>query len=61
MTHQYYHKQDKCKAESAKSQDCICWHDEGTGPYFDERFDQKKHWRTCNLEWRVKPESKEAP
>lgn len=58
MIYQYYYMNDKCKADSARSKDCICWRDEGTGPYFDERFDQK-HWRTCNLEWRVKPEAKE--
>lgn len=29
---QYYFKNNSCKAESAHDPDCICWHDEGTGP-----------------------------
>lgn len=29
---QYYFKNNSCKAESANDPDCICWHDEGTGP-----------------------------
>ena len=59
MKHQYFYKNDACKASCATDAECICWHDEGTGPFFDERFDQK-HWRICKLEWRVKPEAKEA-
>jgi hypothetical protein len=52
---QYYYKNDKCKADSARSKDCICWHDEGTGPLVDERHDYK-HCHTRNLLWRVKPD-----
>lgn len=42
MTHtetirQYYFKSNKCKAYSAYDQDCICWHDEGSGPYKDAK------------------------
>ena len=29
---QYYYKVDGCPAENSESPDCICWHDEGTGP-----------------------------
>lgn len=32
MTRQYYYKVDGCKAFSASDPNCICWHDEGTGP-----------------------------
>lgn len=30
---QYYYKVDGCPAKNSDSPDCICWHDEGTGPY----------------------------
>jgi hypothetical protein len=36
--YQYYYKQDKCPAKTAEDGDCKCWHDEGTGPYKDERY-----------------------
>jgi hypothetical protein len=29
---QYYYKVDGCKAPNSSDADCICWHDEGTGP-----------------------------
>jgi hypothetical protein len=32
MTRQYFYKVDSCKALIAEDQNCICWHDEGTGP-----------------------------
>ena len=32
VVRQYYFKDNSCKAESAHDPDCICWHDEGTGP-----------------------------
>lgn len=32
VVRQYYFKNNSCKAESAHDPDCICWHDEGTGP-----------------------------
>lgn len=42
---QYYFKVDGCAAQSAYAPDCICWHDEGTGPLQDGDY------RT----WRPKP------
>lgn len=48
---QYYYKQDGCKADSATDKDCICWHDEGTGPYEDERHDAE----VPLVDWRIKP------
>lgn len=30
---QYYYKVDGCRASVANDEDCICWHDEGTGPH----------------------------
>ena len=57
MIHQYYHKNNECKADSVKSKDCICWHDEGTGPFVNERHDHKNcDPYTRNLQWRVKPD-----
>ena len=29
---QYFYRMNECKALDANSPDCICWHDEGTGP-----------------------------
>lgn len=48
--HQYYFRVSECKAKSATDPDCICWHDEGTGP-----FDNERHDRNDFLEWRTKP------
>lgn len=48
---QYYYKRDGCKAKDAKDGDCICWHDEGTGPYKDERHSAE----TPLVNWRIKP------
>jgi hypothetical protein len=57
VIHQYYHKNNECKADSVKSKDCICWHDEGTGPFVNERHDHKNcDPYTRNLQWRVKPD-----
>ena len=47
---QYYYKQTGCKASTAEDSDCICWHNEGTGPYKDERHDSK----TPFVSWRIK-------
>lgn len=30
---QYYYKDNGCPAAGANDGDCICWHDEGTGPH----------------------------
>ena len=49
---QYYYKQNTCNAESARSPDCICWHDEGTGPCNNDYI------RNYKLEWRIKPKAK---
>ena len=52
---QYYYKRDGCKAKDAKDGDCICWHDEGTGPYKDERHSAE----TPLVNWRIKPSNVE--
>lgn len=50
-TPQYYYKKDGCPAKTAHDADCICWHDEGTGPFPDERPDDPDTLK----EWRFKP------
>ena len=45
---QYYFKNSNCKASSAHDPDCICWHDEGTGPMLpciDGEYLVKMTWR----------------
>lgn len=45
---QYYYKRNECPAENAASADCICWYNEGTGPFKNERHNavtQKLEWR----------------
>lgn len=48
---QYFYKVDACKAESSNSPDCICWHDEGTGPLSAGVGIPKS--------WRIKPQQPE--
>ena len=50
-TPQYYYKDNACKANTAHDADCICWHDEGTGPFPNERPDDPGTLK----EWRFKP------
>ena len=47
---QYYYRVNKCKAKTAKDADCICWHDEGHGPFKDERHNDPE----TTKEWRIK-------
>lgn len=47
---QYYCHHHNCTAEGNSDTDCICWIDEGKGPYKDEKHDIPN-----NLTWRVKP------
>lgn len=42
---QYYYQVTGCTAEDWKSKDCICWHDEGTGPRANEP-EFIRSWRT---------------
>ena len=54
-TRQYYWKDDRCEAFNAHKASCICWHDEGTGPYPDGKHPQGK------LTWRKKPAAASPP
>lgn len=51
---QYYYKQDACKAKHSTDADCVCWFDEGTGPYKTETHDAE----VPLVEWRIKPANK---
>lgn len=46
---QYYYKVNGCKEEDTKSINCICWHDEGTGPLARGDYAPK--------DWRLKPDT----
>lgn len=52
--YQYYHRVPACQAASAEAQDCICWHDEGTGIYAGVN----RRNPSRSLSWRIKPEGK---
>ncbi len=56
MKYQYYYKNNDCKASEATDADCICWHDEGTGPFPDIRYSSRS-WHNIPSFWRVKPEA----
>lgn len=52
MTRQYFTKSRACKAASANDPDCICWFDEGAGPFPEVReADDCAYPR----DWRDKP------
>jgi hypothetical protein len=51
VKYQYYYKTNDCKALHATDAECICWHDEGTGPFPGLRIGV----HTCH--WRDKPEA----
>ncbi len=59
MKYQYYYKNNDCKALHATDAECICWYDEGTGPFPDIRYSSRA-WHDIPSFWRVKPEAKEA-
>ena len=48
---EYYYRTDGCSAKNARSAECVCWHNEGAGPYKDQRHDDD----TPLVEWRIKP------
>ena len=47
---QYYYYHHNCTAAGNSDPNCICWIDEGKGPYKDDRHDVPS-----GLTWRVKP------
>lgn len=52
VTRQYYYIVPGCKASSTDAPDCICWHDEGTGPLHNNPVTT-----TEPISWRNKPQS----
>lgn len=50
--HQYYYKNSGCLATSVDDPECICWRDEGTGPFPDARHGNKTS--SPALTWRKK-------
>ena len=46
---QYYYRTSRCPAIGPKSPDCVCWHNEGEGPFPEARHDTAhppiKNWR----------------
>lgn len=52
---QYYYQVNGCKAKLSTDANCICWHDEGTGPLGDEKFNAKYGLGEIKLGWRDKP------
>ncbi len=51
LVFQYFYKVDGCPGEDADDNLCNCWHEEGTGPYKDERHDAD----VPVVNWRIKP------
>ena len=47
---QYYYRTSECRASDADDKMCICWHEEGTGPFENERHNSEVQI-VC---WRVK-------
>lgn len=47
---QYFYRVNECTAIDSKSDLCICWHDQGTGPFPDAKPDDE-----TPSNWRAKP------
>lgn len=47
---QYYCKVNACRASFASDPECICWHDEGTGPLSPEEQKDASNWRDVGSE-----------
>lgn len=52
---QYYYRVTECEAFSSSDANCICWHDEGTGPL--------ANMDTAHCDWRAtpRPKASDAP
>lgn len=44
-TRQYFYKNNACQAADSADSDCICWHDDGTGPRHEESHGVRLRWR----------------
>ncbi len=45
----YFYKQNNCPAYKSDEESCICWHDEGLGPYPNARHNEE----VSTLEWKA--------
>ena len=55
--YQYYWHDDQCEANYAHEPNCICWHNEGSGPYKKEQHDSD----IPLVDWRIKHSDMAAP
>jgi hypothetical protein len=54
-TWQYYYKNPTCSADSAYSDNCICWHNEGVGAFINARHDDPETWNDgIPRNWRLR-------
>lgn len=58
MTRQYFHRVDGCPAPTITDEACICWHDEGTGPFPNVKEYDDYPGTRIDVNWREKPEDK---
>lgn len=58
-TRQYYYRMDGCVAHHNGAPDCICWHNEGTGPLADQPG-RVFNWRPSYASLKARNEAMEA-
>lgn len=56
---QYYYKVNACRAADVTDSNCICWHDEGTGPLADDPGSIKT-WRKAHADMPLAPSTAES-
>lgn len=55
---QYYYKDNACPAEHSRAETCICWHDEGKGPFPELKNGDAvpvAYGSAVGLTWRARP------
>lgn len=52
---QYYYKRNSCQASHSHDPDCICWHNEGSGPLSSVKQGQDCETTGVKLTWRLAP------
>lgn len=56
---QYYYKNNACPAEYSRAENCICWQDEGKGPFPDLKNGDAipmAYGSAIGLTWRIAPQ-----
>lgn len=51
---QYYYQMTGCTAHKSTDEECICWHDEGTGPLGNAELNVAFGLNSTKLNWRDK-------